>query len=144
MAGAATPVPRPPRADLRLLAETGGALVRHHHPAGHPPQIILLGLAAAQADRRVRRQLQQELPPLRLTATADSILAKVERIGLFVSGLVPQIRRPVLCVTHDRERSFSETWQTPDAVQTHPAARKAIFRGHSHSGVQNFCPRPAQ
>ena len=51
-----------------------------------PVRVVLLGPATAQAHRRVRRQLQQQPTPLHVDATADSILAKVEHIGLLVSG----------------------------------------------------------
>ena len=37
-------------------------------------------------------------------------------------------------------RLMRETWPTPGPLQIHPAARNVIFRGHSYTGVQYFCP----
>ena len=53
-------------ANLRLVAEPGRALVRHHHPASHPTRDLLVRPPTAPQDQRLRGRLQHPLQPLRL------------------------------------------------------------------------------
>src|ERR1035441_8495552 len=53
-------------ADVRIVAEPGGDLLRHHHPAGHPPRLLRLGPGADRRDPPVHRRLERPLPALYL------------------------------------------------------------------------------
>lgn len=66
LAGAATPLPRALHAHLRLLAESGGALVSSDHPACDPAGQLLQRQGADRQDCAVCGRLQQEQSPVQL------------------------------------------------------------------------------
>jgi transposase len=51
---------------LRIVAEHGGDLLRHHHPTTHPPRHLHLGRGPHRRHRGLHRRLEPTLPPLRL------------------------------------------------------------------------------
>ena len=53
-------------ADLGVLAEHGGDLLRHHHPAGDPPRQLHLGQGPHHRDRGLHRRVERPLPALHL------------------------------------------------------------------------------
>ena len=52
--------------DLRVLAEHGRDLLRHHHPPGHPPRHLHLGQGPHRRDRDLHRRLERPLPTVHL------------------------------------------------------------------------------
>jgi transposase len=66
VAGPAPALPRPLHPDLCLVAEPGRAVVRPHHPTGHPARLVLECQGTGDQDRPLRRTLQRSQPPLRL------------------------------------------------------------------------------
>ena len=68
------------------LAQPGRALVRHRHPAGHSPRFVHQRPAAHRPHRLLRRTLQPQGFPFVWVATAESILAKIERLCKLISG----------------------------------------------------------
>ncbi len=63
---AEAPLPRALHAHLRLLAQSGRALVRDHHPAGDPAGQLLQRQGTDRQNRAVRGRLQQEQGPVQL------------------------------------------------------------------------------
>ena len=75
-------------AHLCLLAQSGGALVCTDHPEGDPPAGQLLQRQGTdRQNRAVRGRLQQDQAPFNWTATADSILEKLQRLSSQISGI---------------------------------------------------------
>ena len=60
LAGPAAPLPCPLHAHLCLLAQSGGTMVRDHHPAGDPPRQLFKRQGTERQDRAVRGGLQQD------------------------------------------------------------------------------------
>ncbi len=52
--------------DVRVVAEHGGDLLRHHHPAGHPPRLLRLSPRADRRDPPVHRWLERPLRAVHL------------------------------------------------------------------------------
>ena len=44
--------------DLRLMAQPGGSVLRHHHPPSHPARIILQRKGAHHSHRQIHRRLE--------------------------------------------------------------------------------------
>ena len=78
LAGPAAPLPRALHAHLRLMAQSGGALVRYHDPKGDPAGQFLQRQGADRQNRAVRGHLQQAQGAIQL-----------ERHGGFNPGEAP-------------------------------------------------------
>ena len=66
VAGGAAPLPRPLHADLRIVAQPGGALDRARHEARDPPRLGAHDAGAGARHRGVCRRLQRRRPTVRL------------------------------------------------------------------------------
>jgi putative transposase len=86
VAGRAPALPRALHAHLRVVAQPGRTLVRARHAAGDPARLLPHGTGAGPAHRRLRAALQRGARPFAWTATADSILAKLQRLLQAISG----------------------------------------------------------
>ena len=53
-------------ADIGVVAEHGGDLLRHHHPAGDPPRQLHLGQRPHHRHRGLHRRVERPLPALHL------------------------------------------------------------------------------
>ena len=51
---------------LRVLAEHGGDLLRHHHPTGHPARHVHLGQGPHRRDRDLHRRMERTPPAVHL------------------------------------------------------------------------------
>jgi hypothetical protein len=76
---------RNPRIHLHFTPTSGsrlnprGDLLRHHHPAGHPPRHLRLGRRPRRRDPRLIDAWNDHCEPFTWTKTADEILAKAQR-----------------------------------------------------------------
>ena len=66
LAGGEPADPRPLHPDLRILAEPGRGLVRHHRTPSHPPRHLPLRPRPDDQDPRLHQRLERPLPTLRL------------------------------------------------------------------------------
>ena len=79
LAGREPADPRPLHPDLRILAEPGRGLVRHHRTPGHPPRHLPL---RPRPDAKIRDFINgwnDRCQPFAWTKTADQILTKAHR-----------------------------------------------------------------
>ena len=86
LAGKAASLSPSRHADLCVLAQSGRALVRYHHPARDPTGFLFLREAAHQQIECFVNNYNINTCPFVWTATAKSIIAKVERLGALISG----------------------------------------------------------
>ena len=61
--------PRPLHPDLRVLAEPGRGLVRHHRTPGHPPRQLHLGSGPDDQDPGLHHRLERPQAPVHLDQT---------------------------------------------------------------------------
>ena len=66
VAGEAPAVSRALHADLCLLDQPGGTMVRHHHRAGHPPGLVPQRAGSGPVHQSLRRAVQRQGLALRL------------------------------------------------------------------------------
>jgi hypothetical protein len=65
--------------DLRVLAEPGRGVLRHHRTSGAAPRRLRQRPGAGHRDPPVLRRLEPALPSVAWTKDADQILAKLDR-----------------------------------------------------------------
>ena len=79
-------LPRAPRPHLRLLAQSGGTLVRSRYSAGNPARLIHRRPCAGKAIQHRLEHDNRDARPFAWTATSESILAKLERLMKVING----------------------------------------------------------
>ena len=79
LAGQAPPDHAALHPDLRVVAEHGRDLLRHHHPAGHPPRHLHLVADLIAAIEAFIDGWNERCQPFTWTKTADEILTKAAR-----------------------------------------------------------------
>ena len=81
MAGPASALSRASHADLLVVAESGGALVRTDQPAGHKRGSFTRVTDLMRRIHEFTREYIKDASPFVWAATAESILAKIERLS---------------------------------------------------------------
>jgi hypothetical protein len=74
------------RANLQLLAEFGRAILCADHRPSHPPRFVPFGHDLVQRIDHLVANHNIDCKPFIWTATTDSILAKLQRLSIRISG----------------------------------------------------------